>query len=64
MRSWQIGRFLARRGHSVTLFAPGVDLRSGELFPEVRGRLYAESIVEGVRLIRPYSLPHFRRSAF
>jgi len=64
MRSWQIGRFLARRGHNVTLFAPGVDLRSGELFPEVRGRLYAESMVDGVKLIRPYSLPHFRRSAF
>jgi glycosyltransferase involved in cell wall biosynthesis len=64
MRSWQIGRFLAKRGHRVTVFAPGVDLRSGELFPEVRGKLYAELEVEGVRLIRPYSLPHFRRSAF
>jgi glycosyltransferase involved in cell wall biosynthesis len=63
MRSWQIGRFLARRGHRVTVFAPGVDLRSGELFPEVRGKLYAELQVDGVRLIRPYSLPQFRRSA-
>lgn len=63
MRSWQIGRFLAKRGHKVTVLAPGVDLRSGELFQEVRGKLYAESNVDGVRLIRPYSLPHFRRSA-
>lgn len=64
MRSWQIGRFLASRGHNVTVFAPGVDSRSGELFPEVRGKLYWESQVDGARLIRPYSLPHFRRSAF
>jgi glycosyltransferase involved in cell wall biosynthesis len=63
LRSWQIGRFLAARGHDVTAFAPGVDLRSGELFPEMRGRIYATQDVEGVRLIRVYSLPHLRRSA-
>lgn len=63
LRSWQIGRFLAKQGHNVIAFAPGVDLRSGELFPEVRGKLFAEYDVDGVRLIRTYSLPRFRRSA-
>jgi glycosyltransferase involved in cell wall biosynthesis len=63
LRSWQIGRFLAARGHQVTAFAPGVDLRSGELFPEMRGRVYATQDIDGVRLIRVYSLPHLRRSA-
>ncbi len=63
LRSWQIGRFLAHRGHDVTVLAPGVDLRSGDLFPEMRGRVFATSYVEGVRLIRVRSLTHFRRSA-
>jgi glycosyltransferase involved in cell wall biosynthesis len=63
LRSWQIGRFLASQGHKVTVFAPGVDLRSGELFPEVKGNLFAEYNVDGVRLIRTWSLPKFRRSA-
>lgn len=63
LRSWQIGRFLASRGHTVTAFAPGVDLTTGQLFPEVEGRLYSEQDVDGVRLIRTYSLPGFRKSA-
>lgn len=63
LRSWQIGRFLARQGHDVTVFAPGVDLRSGEAFPEMRGRLYSESDADGARLIRVRSVSHLRRSA-
>lgn len=63
LRSWQIGRFLAKQGHNVTVFAPGVDLSSGELFPEVRGKLYAEYQEGSLLLIRVYSLPQFRRSA-
>jgi len=63
VRSWQIGRYLAGRGHDVTVIAPGVDMLSALLFDEMKGKLYAESQVDGVRLIRVYSLPQFRRSA-
>lgn len=63
LRSWQIGRSLARNGHDVIVFAPGVDMRSGEPFPELQHRLYAEYRIEGVRLIRPRCISHFRRSA-
>lgn len=63
LRSWQTARFLTKQGHNVTAFAPGVDQRSEELLPEMHGKLFAEYDIEGVRLIRSYTLSKFRHSA-
>lgn len=63
IRSWQIGRFLAQRGHNVTIIAPGVNLRTGKLYPEIRGKLFVELKVEGLKLIRVRNLTDFRKNA-
>jgi len=63
LRSWQIGRFLAKKGHHVTVFTPAVDLLTGRLIPEAVGRLYADTMTEGVRVIWVRTLQNFRQSA-
>jgi glycosyltransferase involved in cell wall biosynthesis len=59
-----MGTFLAGRGYEVTVFAPGVDLRTQSLFPEVRGKLHSDTVVQGVRVIRPWCLEKFRINIF
>jgi glycosyltransferase involved in cell wall biosynthesis len=58
----QIGTYLAKKGYKVTVFAPGVEIRDGYLLPELKGKLYHDEIVRGVRIIRPRCLQDFRRS--
>lgn len=62
LRSPQIAMFFAKHGHEVTVFAPGVDLRSEKHFPELSGRLYSDVMVSGVRIIRTRGIESFRRS--
>jgi len=62
LRSWEIGGYLAKQGHNVTVFAPGVNMRTGELFPELRGKLYKKSYINDVTLIRTRTLTRFRGS--
>ena len=62
LRSSQIGSFLAGRGYDVTVFAPGVDIRRGLMVPELAGKLYSITMVDGVRVVRPRCLQDFRRS--
>jgi glycosyltransferase involved in cell wall biosynthesis len=62
LRSSQIGIFLARKGHQVTVFAPGVDIRTERLLPELSRRLYSDKMIDGVRVIRPRCIENFRRS--
>lgn len=52
VRSWQIGSYLAGQGHTVTAIVPGINPRTGEWYPEVRGHLFATSKLDGVKLIR------------
>lgn len=62
LRSSQVGMFFAEKGYEVVVFAPGVDLRTGVAFPELEGKLYSDNMIDGVRVIRPKSLQHFRKS--
>jgi len=62
LRSWEIGIYLAKN-HEVTVFAPGVNMRTGELFSELRSKLYHKSYVHNVKLIRTRTLTKFRKSA-
>lgn len=63
LRSWQLARLLVQKGHSVTVLAPAVDISTEQVLPEARGKLYSESVVEGTRLIRVYTVSRFRSSA-
>lgn len=62
LRSWQLGRILSQSGHNVTVYAPAVDLRNEERFEETKGTLYREMMVDGVRLVRVFTLERFRSS--
>lgn len=62
LRSWQIGRFLAEQGHDVFAFAPGVDMRTEQPFPEMKGKVYWHDLVDGVEVIRPWTIANFRRN--
>ncbi len=63
LRSWQIARYLAHKGHEVVVFAPGVDMRTEKPFPEMGRALYWEQVTgDGVKVIRPRCLSNFRRS--
>lgn len=64
LRSPQIATYLVGKGYDVTVFAPGVNLRSQKILPELVGKLYSDIYVDGVRVIRPRSLQKFRRSFF
>jgi putative colanic acid biosynthesis glycosyltransferase WcaI len=63
LRSSQIGAFLAKKGHEVTVFAPGVNLRTQKRHAHLKGKLYSEKNIDGVRVIFPWGLEDFRRSA-
>lgn len=63
LRSWQLARFLARRDHSVTVLAPAVDISTEQVISEARGKLFAESTIEGIRLVRTFTVSRFRTSA-
>jgi colanic acid biosynthesis glycosyl transferase WcaI len=61
LRSSQVAAYLARRGYTVTAYAPGVDQRSMQAFPEMKGRLFAFYELEpGLTLIRTRTLSNFR----
>lgn len=62
LRSSQIGLHLEKQGYAVTVFAPGVDIRTGKLFPEIKGKLFSDIMVKGVRLIRPRCIQNFRKN--
>lgn len=62
LRSPQIAIALQKNGHNVTVFAPGVDQRTLEPYPEMAGKLYAKYDIEGVRLIRTRTLSNFRKN--
>lgn len=63
LRSWQMVRHLAAQGHHVVAYAPGVDQRSLEPFPELKGKLYASySLGENATLIRIRTISNFRSS--
>lgn len=63
LRSRLIAEGLAAAGHRVTVFAPGVDIRTGATLPGMGNRLFLQVEDNGVTVIRPRSLPDFRRSA-
>jgi glycosyltransferase involved in cell wall biosynthesis len=63
LRSSQIGTFFAKKGHKVTVFAPGVDMRTEIDLPEVKGKWYADIVIDGVRIIYLKCINKFRRSA-
>ncbi|MCF8085088.1 MAG: glycosyltransferase family 4 protein, partial [Deltaproteobacteria bacterium] len=58
------GKFLSQKGDEVTVIAPGEDLRTQGHIPEVRGKWHADSIISGVRGVRPRCLENFRRSIY
>ena len=62
LRSSQIGFFLSKKGYDVTVFAPGIDLRTGKKLPEFSGKLYYDTRIDNVRVIRPRCLDGLRRS--
>lgn len=62
LRSSQIGNYLVRKGYDVTVIAPGIDLRTAKLFPEVEGRLYSDRDIDGVRVLMPWCLENFRKN--
>ncbi|UCG02026.1 MAG: glycosyltransferase family 4 protein [Candidatus Heimdallarchaeota archaeon] len=62
LRSWTIGRFLANRNNDVTVFAPGVNMRTGKLFPEMKYRIFSSTNIAQLRLIRVRTLTNFRKS--
>ncbi|MHA1832262.1 MAG: glycosyltransferase family 4 protein [Candidatus Helarchaeota archaeon] len=62
LRSWQIGRYLAKRGHNVTVFAPGLNMRTEKLFSELKGKIFRKKTTEGVFLIRVRSITNFRKN--
>lgn len=55
VRSWQIGSYLVNKGHTVIAIVPGVNPRTDEWYPIVRGHLYSESKINGVRVLRTTS---------
>lgn len=62
LRSPQIAWYLVSKGYDVTVIAPGVDIRTGKALPQMDGRLLADSVEAGVRVIRPKCIEDFRRS--
>jgi len=62
LRSPQIANYLANKGHSITVFAPGVELQKGKMFSELKGRLYSKTLIHAVNVIRLRCLPNFRKS--
>ncbi len=63
LRSRLIAEGLAAAGHQVTVFAPGVDIRTGAKLSGMGNQLFSEIDDHGVTVIRVRSLSDFRRSA-
>lgn len=61
-RSYQIGTFLAQKGHRVTAVIPGVDSLTGNKSPLLRGRFYIKDQLENVTLYRVNSTSNQRSS--
>ncbi len=62
VRTWQIGRYLVRRGHDVSVVVPGVHPVTGQVHPEMRGKLVSRSQVEGINIFRTATFKNNRRS--
>lgn len=60
VRSWQVGSYLVSQGHNVTAIVPGINPRTCEWYPGVRGNFYSETELDGVKLIRTTALPNDR----
>ena len=57
-RSYEFGRYLAGRGHHVTMITSGV---ANEEFPVAEGKLYSEHEIDGIRVVSvaaAYNDPH------
>jgi glycosyltransferase involved in cell wall biosynthesis len=62
-RHFELARFLQSRGHELVIVASDLNYQTGQRTVERRG-LYAEQVLDGVRILRSYIYPALHRSYF
>lgn len=61
-RHYELGRYLVRSGHRLTIVASSLSYLTGRSAVEERGGLPSEQMLDGVRVLRAYTYPSLHRS--
>ncbi len=61
-RPWQEAVFLSKLGHSVTVITAGTSYMVGKKLSSRSHSFWEEAEIKGIRIIRTYSLPQYRKS--
>ena len=62
-RHFEMAKFLQSRGHELVIVASDLNYQTGQRTVERRG-LFAEQVIDGVRILRAYIYPALHRSYF
>ena len=62
-RHFEMAKFLQARGHELVIVASDLNYQTGQRTVERRG-LFAEQVIDGVRILRAYIYPALHRSYF
>ncbi|MBI5945848.1 MAG: glycosyltransferase family 4 protein [Chloroflexi bacterium] len=62
-RHFEMAQFLRARGHELVIVASDLNYQTGQRTVERRG-LFAEQVIDGVRILRAYIFPALHRSYF
>lgn len=62
LRTWEIARYLTKKGHKVTVIAAAPHHMSGKLPESMGKKLFLRQKIEGINVIKTYSYNYYRKN--